>query len=211
MNKGLWFLCGAVIGASVTYLYLNKKHNQHEKKDSDKAPEEKEDSESFEEASFTDVKDTVEKPKDDFDKTINRILEQEPDPEERKKVSDYVELVKKYNKEAAQEFSARTGMGPYVIDPTEYGDFEDYTTICLTHFADGVLVDDAGDIMTKEEIDESVGQDYADYFGTYSDDLVVIRNDDRCADYHIERDLRNSFEVDEVNNDPPHIDWGEDD
>jgi predicted AAA+ superfamily ATPase len=66
-------------------------------------------------------------------------------------------------------------------------------------------------ILTKEEIDESVGPDYADYFGLYGDDLIVIRNDARCADYHIERDLRNSFEADEVNNDPPIIDWGKDD
>lgn len=222
MNKCLWFLFGAVVGASVTYLYLNKKNKKDNVEVGSTDPFE--DTESFDEVtdfseephgdenSFNEVtEDYSEEKTSGFDRAVKRIINQEPDPEERKKVSEYIERVKKYNKDAAKEFSARTGGMPYVIDPGEYGDFEDYTAISLTHFADGVLVDDAGDILTKEEIDESVGPDYADYFGVYDDDLVVIRNDARCADYHIERDLRNSSEADEVNNNPPIIDWGEDD
>ncbi len=216
MNKCLWFLFGVAVGASVTYLYLNEKNKETNatvtKDDS------VDDTESFTEVtddepkSFNEVtEDYSEVKAPSFDSTVERILNQEPDPEERKKVAEYIERVKQYNKDAAQEYATHNGNAPYVIDPNEYGDFEDYSTICLTHFADGVLVDDAGDILTKEEIDESVGPDYADYFGLYGDDLIVIRNDARCADYHIERDLRNSFEADEVNNDPPIIDWGKDD
>lgn len=224
MNKGLWFLCGAIVGASVTYLYLSKKNKDEEEEKDEFEPDDiSSDSfmevpeteapvtESFKEVPDESFKEVPDEKPGNLDRTINRILEQEPDPEERKRVSEYIERVKKYNKASAQEFSARTGAGPYVIDPNEYGDFEDYDTVCLTYFADGVLVDDAGDIMSEEEIDESVGKDFADYFGVYENDLVVIRNDERCADYHIERDLRNSSEADEVNNNPPIIDWGDDD
>lgn len=195
MSKGLWFITGIIVGASAAYWYLNRKNT---KKGSNDIVE---DDNTFEETSF-----------DELSEEFNEdYVEQEPDPEKQKKVSEYIDIAAKYNKKAAQEFSNRTGIGPYIINPEDYGNFEDYSEIRLIHFADDVLVDDAGDILTKEEIEESVGEDYADYFGLYDDNLIVIRNDDRCADYHIERDLRKSFEADEVNDTPPFIDRGEDD
>lgn len=72
---------------------------------------------------------------------------------------------------------------PYVIEPQEFGELEDYDTNELTYFADGVLADDALDII--DDVESIVGADFADHFGEYEDDAVYIRNDARKSDYAI--------------------------
>ena len=76
---------------------------------------------------------------------------------------------------------------PHVISPDEYGDC-DYTTISLTYYSDGVLADDEDEIV--EDIDNTVGADFAEHFGDYEKDSVHIRNDRRKCDYEICKDNR---------------------
>lgn len=77
---------------------------------------------------------------------------------------------------------------PYVIPPEEYGELDDYETIELTYYADGILTDDRDDII-DDDIDNIVGDDFADHFGEYEDDSVFIRNDRLKCDYAIQREL----------------------
>ncbi len=77
---------------------------------------------------------------------------------------------------------------PYVIIPEEFGSIEEYEQISLIYYADGILTDDMDDIV--EDIDGTVGEDFASHFGEYEDDSVFVRNDRLKCDYEILRDYR---------------------
>lgn len=77
--------------------------------------------------------------------------------------------------------------GPYVIPPEEYG-VGSYTTIGLTYYSDGILADDEDERV--ENIEDTVGADFAEHFGDYEEDSVHIRNDHRRCDYEICKDNR---------------------
>lgn len=68
-----------------------------------------------------------------------------------------------------------------------------YAQINLTYYADGTLADDEDDIL--EDIEETVGLDFASHFGEYEDDTVFIRNDRLRCEYEIQRDNRTYKEV----------------
>lgn len=76
---------------------------------------------------------------------------------------------------------------PYVISPQDFGEFYDYEKISLTHYEDGVLADENDEIV--DNVDDTVGSDYADHFGDYEVDAVHIRNDKKRYDYEILRVL----------------------
>lgn len=78
----------------------------------------------------------------------------------------------------------------YVIDPNEFGEFEDYGRIFLTYYADYVLADSDDEILDDEDIKNSIGEDFAEHFGEYEDDSVHIRNDRLKCDYEILADVR---------------------
>lgn len=82
---------------------------------------------------------------------------------------------------------------PYVIYPDEFGDYEDYNQISLVYYRDGVLADINDCII--DNIEETVGIDFADHIGEYEDDAVHIRNDSTKCDYEILVDLRSWEEV----------------
>lgn len=72
---------------------------------------------------------------------------------------------------------------PYVISPDEYGSIDNYVLVELRYYADGVLVDDNGEII--DNVDELVGYNSLDTFGTYEDDSVHVRNDELMCDFEI--------------------------
>ncbi len=85
---------------------------------------------------------------------------------------------------------------PYVISPEDSGE-SSYAQINLTYYADGVLADDEDDIL--EDIEDTVGSDFASHFGEYEDDTVFIRNDRLRCEYEIQRDNRAYEEVAGIN------------
>ena len=78
---------------------------------------------------------------------------------------------------------------PYVISPSEFGGNDDYDTISLTYYADGVLTDDNDEPI--EDIEKIVGVESLKHFGEYEDDSVFVRNDELKCDYEILLDTRN--------------------
>lgn len=82
---------------------------------------------------------------------------------------------------------------PYVITPEEFGQNENYETISLTYYADGILADD-GDEMV-EDVENLVGFDSLNHFGEYEDDSVFVRNDRLKCDYEILLDHRKYTEI----------------
>lgn len=77
---------------------------------------------------------------------------------------------------------------PYVIPPEEVG--EDYDVVSLNYYTDGVLADDKGNVIRKENYNEFVGADFADHFGEYEDDSVFVRNNVLQKDYEILMEYR---------------------
>ena len=77
---------------------------------------------------------------------------------------------------------------PYAIDPDDFGDIDDYDTVYLTYFADGILAyDDTEETIDTYDLPETVGNDFKEGFGEYSDDTVWIRNNKTKIDYQIEK------------------------
>ena len=84
---------------------------------------------------------------------------------------------------------------PYVISPDEFGELYEYEKVYLVFFADGAVADGEYDILTTEEIENSIGLDSLTHFGEYEDDLVYVRNDMKRCDYEITKDNRNYSEL----------------
>lgn len=78
---------------------------------------------------------------------------------------------------------------PYVISPEEFDENEDYETVSLTYYADGVLTDEFGNVI--EDVEGMVGKESLTHFGEYEEDSVFVRNDSLKTDYEILRDTYN--------------------
>jgi hypothetical protein len=97
---------------------------------------------------------------------------------------DYANLASNYT---AEKGGPVTVQMPEVITPGEFGEYG-YPTETLTYYADGVLVDDYGDIVDPDDIEGMIGSDFASHFGEYEEDSVFVRNDRLEVDYEILRD-----------------------
>ena len=82
---------------------------------------------------------------------------------------------------------------PYIIDPTEFGEFSEYEQIELTYYKDGVICENDTDMIDPYDILGDI--DVADHFGEYENDRVFVRDDRRQVDYEILRDERTFMEV----------------
>ena len=82
---------------------------------------------------------------------------------------------------------------PYVIEPDEFGELDDYGTISLTYYADQYLADENDELV--EDVDDIVGTESLTHFGEFEDDSVFVRNDRLKCDYEILLDMRNYKDV----------------
>ena len=82
---------------------------------------------------------------------------------------------------------------PYVISPEEFDDNEDYETVSLTYYSDGILTDERDNVI--EDVEETIGEDSLTHFGEYEDDSVFVRDDRKKIDYEILADDRKFSEV----------------
>lgn len=138
-----------------------------------------------------------------FDSKVERVKEESVEEVEREDLdtlserSNNSEMVKNYNdilkKSGYINYSDNAKYTkkevdnvekPYVIEPEEFGELDGYSTVFLSHYADDVLVDDNTDEIV-EDVDVVVGDDFAEHFGDYEDDIVHIRNDAFRCDYEI--------------------------
>lgn len=110
------------------------------------------------------------------------LTKREMTQEEKETVTQYADLTKSYiSSENEQEVEYDSE--PYVIKPELFGELPDYNAVSLTYYADGVLADDEGNVVT--DADDVVGKDFADHIGDYEPDAVHIRNDWNQCDYEI--------------------------
>lgn len=170
LSKALIFTAGAAIGSVVTWKLLDAKYAKRAE------------SEIEEIRKYYDNKFSSEEP--DLESS------EEPTPldfsEEEKK--EYIQIVANYTTEKGGSESMTVGTPPYVIPPEEFDSEEDYDTVSLTYYTDGILTDDYDNVI--EDIENTVGKDFASHFGEYEDDSVFIRNEMLKTDYEILMDYR---------------------
>lgn len=82
---------------------------------------------------------------------------------------------------------------PYVIEPEEFGEFDDYRKIFLSYYKDKVLADDSDEIV--DDVEGTVGYNSLNQIGKYEEDAIHVRNDRLKCDYEIVLDLREFTEV----------------
>ena len=119
--------------------------------------------------------------------TNNDISDESASEEERAQYN-FVLSNSGYNADREEDKKA-----PYTIYPEEFGAIDDYETVSLLYFADGVLTDDRGEKV--DDIADKVGADFYTHFGEYEEDSVFVRNEARKCDYEILMDSRNYEEV----------------
>lgn len=177
LSKVVIFAAGAAIGSAVTWMLVKTKYEQI-------ANEE-----------IAEMREYVRKkqePKEASEPVKSIVDIQEIDK------AKYVELTSEYlNSMAAGESNYIEKGGaeeveeeykPHMITPEDYGEEEDYDTVTLTYYADGVVEDDQCNIMADPE--EILGEGFADNFDELGVDSVYVRNDELKIDYEILRDIR---------------------
>lgn len=127
-------------------------------------------------------REEVEEVKEMVEETIDRVQDMIKENNSKKEYVNYNKLVNNYNpSKNVVEYD-----DPFVIDPSEFGENDDYDTMTLTYFADGVLVDDVDDVI--EEPDIVVGLENLKVFEEFGATSVYVRNDIYKTDYEIIRD-----------------------
>ncbi|MDE6020529.1 MAG: hypothetical protein K2H01_06010 [Ruminococcus sp.] len=175
------FIVGAAIGSVATWVYLKKHYEQIAQEEIDSVK-----------AVFANRKsdiNTKNKENDNKFKNVDRNLQ-----------PDLVGYAAKLQEHGYTNYSANSEKNnekrkddsmldkPYIISPEEYGEITDYENISLTYYSDGILADDYDEIV--DDIETTVGSDFADHFGDYEDDSVFVRNDRLRCDYEILKDYR---------------------
>ena len=184
MNSKIAFIIGSVVGVGIgvagTYSYFKDKYEKLAEEDFNSRRV-------FDE----DKKDEPEEPV--AEKTADSRTVDKPSIAEyaaRLQKEGYVNYNDMQDKKQNLEIVADK---PYVIQPSDFGEFDDYEKISLTYTADGVLLDDMNEIV--DDIEENVGEDSLEHFGEYEDDPVYVRNDAKKCDYEILLEQRNYQEI----------------
>ena len=127
-------------------------------------------------------REEVEEVKEVVEETIDRVQDMIKEHDNKKEHVNYNKLVQNYNpSKNVVEYD-----DPFIIDPSEFGENDDYDTMTLTYFSDGVLIDDVDDVV--EEPDIVVGLENLKVFEEYGASSVYVRNDIYKTDYEIIRD-----------------------
>lgn len=173
LSKVLIFTAGAAIGSVVTWKLLDAKYAK-------RAESEIEEIRAYYNSKYA-SKETPETDLETNEETVERSFTKEEKEE-------YMQIVANYTTGKGGSESMTVGTPPYVISPDEFDTEEDYDTMSLTYYTDGILADDDDNVI--EDIENTVGKDFASHFGEFEDDSVFIRNEVLKTDYEILMDYR---------------------
>lgn len=155
--------------------------------------------------------EAIQETREIYQKMKDKVYEK-PSPDklaEKYKKEPVNDILNKYGKEdkdesyidltrARQEMEARNSVKealkeridiPYEISEEEFGEFDDYTPISLTYYADGIVADERD--VPMEDMERLIGSEWQNGF----DSVCYIRNDALKCDYEITEDLRKYSDV----------------
>lgn len=188
LSKLFIFAAGAGIGSAVTWKIVKSKYEQIAQEEIDSVKEYYHDK--------YDNKDDSEPVEEPVGDGVKRVAGLAADfKTEKPDLKDYANMIKEAN--YSQEVETER---PYVIQPLEYGEMDDYEVRSLVHYTDGVLVDENGEIV--EDVDHVVGGGYAAHIGEHEEDVVHIRNDVTKTDYEILADPRSYSDLEYIDSHP---------
>lgn len=88
---------------------------------------------------------------------------------------------------------------PYNIPPEEYEVYCEaegtWNSEEYTYYADGYVTDSQGLPVSPEDVIRCIGTEFPNWFGTYEDDQIWIRNDEIRMDFSVVRDLDNFVDI----------------
>lgn len=88
---------------------------------------------------------------------------------------------------------------PYNIPPEEYEVYCEadgtWNSEEYTYYADGYVTDSQGLPVSSEDVIRCIGTEFPNWFGTYEDDQIWIRNDELRMDFSVVRDLDNFVDI----------------
>ena len=186
LNNILIFTFGAAIGTAVTWKVTKNYYEKLTQEEIDSVKE----MYSNRSKGYT---------QEELKETVEGILKDEAEREVIEKIEEHVQeyediiecegytSIEDFENDR-EEVSTMDGK-PYVISPDVFGD-RDYRMVEITYFADKVMVDDDGDVLTLNEIEEKIGNHNLNTFGKFENDRIFVRNDDYETDYEILLDDR---------------------
>ena len=187
ITNAIVFAVGAAIGSAVTYAVLKPKYERMIQEEVDTFKKEFLECMNEEQAVTEEESEDEDEERPSIDWSELEDLDEEEEEEfDDETLSEYAELVSKYTNEEGG--AVEVAKKPYVISPFDFGEIDGYNQISLTYYADGVLEDDAHDIVT--DVDELIGAGSLNTFGEYEDDSVFARNEYLRTDFEILKDYR---------------------
>lgn len=169
LSKVLVFAAGALVGSAVTYKIVKTKYERI-------------------------VQEEIDSVIESFTADAQRTPDESEESKDEESIQEYEDIIKsnnyvsESNDDEIQNEGVKDMDRPYVISPEEFSE-NGYETISLTYYANGVLVDEFGGVIDKEDWEEMIGEDFASHFGEYEEDSVFVRNDPFGIDYEILKDL----------------------
>ncbi len=193
IKYALIFLSGAAVGAAVSFGILKKKYEQIAQEEIDSVKE-----------MYAKKKKEMQEAEKRYEKGVEAFKsyatvyneqkealknEEEIDEEEEYDDDEYFIVEDSSMLKEEGDENKMNSRKPYVIPPEDFGEGEfgdyDYDTVSLTLYADGVIENEFGDVLSDDEIDDYIGKDSLNHFGEYEDDSVFVRNEGLRTDYEI--------------------------
>ena len=170
------FAVGAAIGSAVTWKLVKTKYERIANEEIESVKE-----------VFSRRNKEEKEPEEIEHGTVAHMLEAKPD-----NVSKYAAMLEelKYCEKGENDMK---NADPYVISPDEFAELDDYQTVSLNYYADGVVADDVDEVV--ENVGSIIGWDSLNHFGEYEDYSVFVRNDALKTDFEILLDTRNYSDV----------------
>lgn len=188
MKNILIFVSGAAIGSVITWKLIEKKYKDLADEEIESVIE-----------TFKNRKNTP-RNKEEIVEMVNNVLDK-PLKNDIKEISINEQYISSDQEESEDDknsfIDVETGIEvvpPYVIQPEQFGEYEDYGTKSLTLYSDGVLVDEINEPIT-EDLDVMLGADSLNHFGEYEDDSVYVRDDTNEIDYEILKSEKQFSEI----------------
>ena len=189
-TNAIMFAAGAAIGSAVTWKVLKTQFEQRIQEEVESVKEALSGLNNVCDQSSDDSEDEEEEEASEagyHQVNWDELEDLDEENEEDEELEEYAELTNLYSNEkgGAEKVIVKK---PYVISPYDFGEIDEYHKIDLTYYADGILEDEDGEIVT--DVDELIGVGSLNTFGEYEDDAVFVRNERLQTDFEILKDYR---------------------
>lgn len=206
LRKVIIFASGVIVGSVTTYIFIREKYKRYadaeiasvkERFTVEKAPEPElegcNDDISDEESTNEehDVKSGSFIRSNDNDTSDEELTDEELVDREYRKIDDKEGEVS-YMEKLIKVLHYDPGPNdpePFILEPGEFGVFDDYTMLTFKHYAeDNITLDENGNILDPDDVEIAVGYDAIDMLAfDESIDVLYVRNPTLKIDFEIYR------------------------